>query len=265
MNYYSHHIGDFDRATRHLTRVERSVYRDLLDVYYDTESPLTLDAKSLCRKIIARSDEESTAVEQMLNEFFTKTPTGWYHARCEEEIEAYRNSNSQKSAAGKASAAKRALKRQEALNGIPTLVEQTFNGTPTNQEPVTSNQEPEKTNTPIPPEGGEKEKIKESAIELKTYLGKCRADGEQPIPAGDIVFDYIERVGIPEDFLRLQWMEFKDRYTMPGAKRYKAWKTVFLKSVKGNWFKIWYVNSDGQYVLTTVGQQANRNHKGTAQ
>jgi uncharacterized protein YdaU (DUF1376 family) len=147
MNYYSHHIGDFDRATRHLTRLERSIYRDLLDVYYDTEEPLTLDLAALCRKIIARGNEEVTAVEQTLNEFFTKTPTGWYHERCEEELEAYRSSTSQKSVAGKASAAKRALKRQQAMNGIPTTVatsvEQPSNGTPTNQEPITNNHKPE--------------------------------------------------------------------------------------------------------------------------
>jgi uncharacterized protein YdaU (DUF1376 family) len=156
VNFYPHHIGDFDRATRHLMRIERSIYRDLLDVYYDTEQQLTLELPILCRKIIARTSEEVTAVEQVLNEFFTKTPTGWYHERCEEEIEAYRSSTSQKSVAGKASAAARALKKQEALNGVATgvttdvttYVEQPNNGTPTNQEPRTINQEPEKTTTP---------------------------------------------------------------------------------------------------------------------
>lgn len=150
LKYYAHHIGDFDRATRHLSRIERSVYRDLIDLYYDTEQQLSLDVSSLCRRIIARTNEESTAVEQVLNEFFTKTPTGWYHDRCEEEIEAYRASNSQKSAAGKASAAKRAAKREHALNGnsttvaatVATTVEQASNGSATNQEPVTINQEP---------------------------------------------------------------------------------------------------------------------------
>ena len=138
MNYYSHHMGDFDRATRHLTRVERSIYRDLIEVYYDTEKELTLDMAALCRKVIARTNEEATAVEQVLNEFFIKTPTGWFHSRCDEEIEAYHNSTTQKSAAGKASAAKREQKRQQALNGNSTPVEQTLNGTPTNQEPLTN-------------------------------------------------------------------------------------------------------------------------------
>jgi uncharacterized protein YdaU (DUF1376 family) len=144
MNYYSHHIGDFDRATRHLTRIERSIYRDLLDVYYDTEQPLTLDLPALQRKVIARTNEEATAVEQVLSEFFTQTPAGWYHDRCEEELEAYRASNTQKSIAGKASAAKRASKRQQALNGNPTAVETPLNVRGTalqltnNQEPITN-------------------------------------------------------------------------------------------------------------------------------
>lgn len=142
MNYYQFHIGDFDRATRHLTRIERSIYRDLMDVYYDTEQALTLDMTALCRRVIARTDEEATAVEQVLNEFFTKTPDGWYHIRCESVIEEYHASTSQKSAAGRASAAKREAKRQQALNGKSTVVETPFNGTPTNQEPLTINQEP---------------------------------------------------------------------------------------------------------------------------
>lgn len=142
MNYYPHHIGDFDRATRHLTRVERSVYRDLLDVYYDTEEQLIQDEKVLCRKILAHSPDEQEAVRNVLNEFFHLTPNGWYNDRCEAEIESYRKSTTQKSIAGKASAAARATKREQAINGITTAVEQTLNGTPTNQEPITKNQKP---------------------------------------------------------------------------------------------------------------------------
>lgn len=150
MKYYSHNIGDFDKATRHLTRIERSVYRDLIELYYDTEAMLPLDTAWLCRKIIARSDEEATAVQQALNEFFTKTPTGWFHDRCEAELDLYRANNSQKSQAGKASAAARAAKRQQAINGsstpvaatVGTPVQQTSNGTPTNHKPITNNHKP---------------------------------------------------------------------------------------------------------------------------
>lgn len=146
MKHYPHHIGDFDKATRHLTRIERSVYRDLIDLYYDTEQRLTLDMAALCRRIIARSNEESTAVEQVLNEFFTKTETGWYHDRCETEIEAYRANNSQRAQAGKASAEAKRLKRQQALNELPTSVERPLNPVATNVNGASTNQS---TNQPI--------------------------------------------------------------------------------------------------------------------
>lgn len=134
MRSYQHHIGDFNHATRHLTRIERSIYRDLIELYYDTEQQLPDDLSWICRKIVA--NECSTDVERLLNEFFTKTPDGWYHERCEHEIERYRSVNSQKALAGKASAAKRAEKLQQALNGRSATVH--------NQEPITNNQEPVK-------------------------------------------------------------------------------------------------------------------------
>ncbi len=161
MNYYPHHIGDFNSATRHLTRIERSVYRDLIELYYDTEEALTLDFNALCRLIIARSDEERTAVEQVLNEFFTQTEQGWFHSRCDEEIQKYHANRQAKSAAGKASAARRAQKTakkpntsasdvEHQFNSEPTHVEQPLNECATNQEPITNNQEPEEKNNTAP-------------------------------------------------------------------------------------------------------------------
>lgn len=102
---------------------------------------------------MARTEEEVAAVVAVLSEFFHETPSGWYHDRCEEELESYRKSTSQKSIAGKASAAARATKRQQAINGISTAVEQASNGTPTNQEPVTTNQEPVTKEKKAPPIG----------------------------------------------------------------------------------------------------------------
>lgn len=162
MKFYSHHIGDFDKATRHLTRIERSIYRDLLDLYYDTETQISLDLKAVCRLVLARSNEESTAVEQVLNEFFTETPTGWYHDRCEAEIASYHTNTSQKAVAGRASAEAKRLKKIQALNGESTDVQQPLksveaagNGTPTNHKPVTTNHKPvtkgEKAQAPVLP------------------------------------------------------------------------------------------------------------------
>jgi len=151
MNYYPHHIGDFNNATRHLTRVERSVYRDIIDLYYDTESPLKNDIKLICRKIIAVSEDEVTAVEQVLNEFFTVVNGCYENARCKKTIDEYQNSISNKSKAGKASAKARKAaksrkpKAKKAAEKNLTGVEQVLNRCSTgvdNQEPRTKNQEP---------------------------------------------------------------------------------------------------------------------------
>jgi hypothetical protein len=115
--------------------------------------------------------------------------------------------------------------------------------------------------TPHTPQGGQPvEQKRKAAVSLQTFLADCRSTGAKPIPDDDPVFVYADKVKLPADFLSLQWREFKDRYQTPDSKRYKAWRTVFLKSVKANWFKLWFVGADGNYTLTTVGQQAQRNH-----
>ncbi|WP_045952832.1 YdaU family protein [Achromobacter xylosoxidans] len=167
MNYYPHHIGDFNSATRHLTRLERSVYRDMLDLYYDTEAPLTPDMDVLCRLLIARSNEERTAVEQVLNEFFTETEEGWRHSRCDSEIEKYHAQREAKSAAGKASAAKRAQKSQRPLSSRSAPVEQPNHDCATNQN---QNQNQEKNIPPTPRKRGQG--FDASAIELPDWLDR---------------------------------------------------------------------------------------------
>lgn len=189
MYHYQHHIGDFNNATRHLSRIERALYRDLIELYYDTESQLPDDIAWICRRIIA--NECSTDVQRLLNEFFTKTPTGWYHDRCEHEIDRFRSSTSQKAAAGRSSAAKRAEKMQQALNGNSTGVQRAFNGTPTNQEPITVNQEPI-TNNPekqSPPSGSSVEKWHAATCDLPVTINppawsawcKYKSESKKPI------------------------------------------------------------------------------------
>lgn len=87
MNYYPHHIGDYITATAHLSMVEDGAYRRLLDLYYSSEKQLPLDRKALYRLVRARSPEEQEAVDIVTEEFFIETGAGWFHARCDEEIE----------------------------------------------------------------------------------------------------------------------------------------------------------------------------------
>lgn len=285
MYYYSHHIGDFNNATRHLTRIERSVYRDLLELYYETEQPLALDQAALCRKIIARSNEEVTAVEQVLNEFFTETSTGWFHNRCEEEIEAFKSTVSAKSAAGRASAEKRRQEKEEKLaklnkettkaqqnkNGCSTDVQHQLDGCTTDEQ-LTSNHEPLTNINTAPeseadiPDGSAKRKSKPT-VTLKTFMENCKANGESVIADYQPLLTYAGSVNLPEEMLVLCWEEFKVRYLPDGpsaTKRYKDWRIVFLTAVKENWLKIWWVEPDGTFSLTTRGKQAEMAHREAA-
>lgn len=247
MKHYPHHIGDFDRATRHLTRIERSIYRDLIDLYYDTEQRLTLDMPALCRRIIARSNEESTAVEQVLNEFFTETPTGWYHVRCEEEIEAYRANTSQKAMAGKASAEAKRLKKLQALNGNQTPVEQPLNsvetddnGTPTNHQPSTINQEDISSgSTSIPTISAEPDQPKLKLVS-KTIPDCPHADilalWAEKLPAAIQPADWNEK---RQQALRSRWREKSNRQKLD-------WWARFFEYIAQSDFLMGRTNTPGR-------------------
>jgi uncharacterized protein YdaU (DUF1376 family) len=152
MHYYSHHVGDYHRDTAHLSILEHGVYRLLMDSYYSTERPLPSDHTVLCRIVRAVSKAERDAVAMIAASFFTNDGGMLKHNRIERELEVYHIQRQQCIKAGKASAAKRnsVTKGQRAFNGRSTGVdsplEQNGNGeaneSPTNQEPVTINQEP---------------------------------------------------------------------------------------------------------------------------
>jgi len=115
MNHYPHHIGDFNNATRHLTRVERSLYRDLLDLYYDTETPLPAgDIHRLARRVCCEQ-ADIPALETVLNEFFALDGDVYRHERCDKEIARYHSQISTARKAGQASAQRRSNARSTAV------------------------------------------------------------------------------------------------------------------------------------------------------
>ncbi len=160
MNHYPHHIGDFNNGTRHLTRIERSIYRDLIELYYDTESPLNGDIEVLQRRIIARSEEEKAALVAVLGEFFTLQDGSYFHARCEEELTRY------KALADRAS--KGASKRwgnKHMLNDARALPKHTTSNANQNQEP-----EPRTNIIPPTPKGDEVSKAKKQEQFSEAFL-----------------------------------------------------------------------------------------------
>ena len=169
MNHYPHHIGDFNSATRHLTFVERALYRELLDLYYDTEQALISDVTRLARRVRANTEEQIAALKSVLDEFFVLTDEGWFNARCSDEIRSFQSKAEQQSRAGKASAAKRRAKRPVPKGGAsaaaftsvrdggasdtgPTTVERPLNDRATNQN-QNQNQNHERKETSSPKGG----------------------------------------------------------------------------------------------------------------
>lgn len=96
---------------------------------------------------------------------------------------------------------------------------------------------------------------KSKPLPLSDWLAQCAASGVKAVPDDDPVRSYAAKAGIPDDYLRLCWFEFRDRYTQPDAKAYADWRAVFRNAVRGNWMKLWFVK-DGCYQLTTAGIQA---------
>ena len=135
MNYYQHHIGDFNNATRHLSRLERSIYRDLLDLYYDLEKPLQLDFEKLARRIMVEDGDRAT-MRDVLNEFFVLQDDGYHNARADREIASFQRM----AIGGKMGAAKRWAKGSDSPP-IATPLEPQAKAN-ANHEPVTMNHEP---------------------------------------------------------------------------------------------------------------------------
>lgn len=89
MNYYEHHIGDYIKATAHLSMVEDAAYRRLIDAYYTREIPLPAEKKACHRLARAFSKVEKDAVDTVLEEFFVLESDGWHQKRCDKELEKY--------------------------------------------------------------------------------------------------------------------------------------------------------------------------------
>lgn len=141
MNYYEHHLGDYDGATAHLSWLEDCAYRRLICLYYRNEGPIPSDVKQACRLVRAASKQERGAVQQVLSEFFELQGDGWHHKRCDEEVTRFQ----QKSQKARESVSKRWANRD--ANDVPTQSERNTNVDtnvlPTNNEGNTPRARPQ--------------------------------------------------------------------------------------------------------------------------
>jgi uncharacterized protein YdaU (DUF1376 family) len=137
MHYYQFNIGDYLKHTAHLTPMEDLAYRRLLDIYYDTETPIPNNIPRVSR--LLRIDAE--VVKTVLDEFFQLTEFGYKNHRADVEIAAYHS-----------------FLQKQKLNGIkggrPKKTQGIAKPNPTetqnnpNQQPLTTNHKPNKLPTP---------------------------------------------------------------------------------------------------------------------
>lgn len=136
--YMQLYVADYLADTPHLTTEEHGAYLLLIFNYWQTGRPLP---KSRLAGIAKLSNERWTDVERSLNEFFLDTGSEWVHERIERDLEVVKSAQTQRVAAGNASAAKRALekalKNQMASDLRSTTVQRKSNDRLTNKDKET--------------------------------------------------------------------------------------------------------------------------------
>lgn len=90
MNFFDHHINDYDEATSHLSAREDGIYHRLLRKYYAKEKPLPNDVAKLQRWTRCRDDEDRQAVIDVLEEFFELREDGYHQKTCDEVLGRYK-------------------------------------------------------------------------------------------------------------------------------------------------------------------------------
>lgn len=259
MNYYKRHIGDYAAKAGHLTPLEHGVYGLLIDAYYNREeAPTKAEAIRWAR---ARTDDELAALDAVLAEFFIEIDGRFTQKRVEEELAQFRVrqevNRSLGAKGGKANAkriASETLSEQEANREA--------NDKPSHKPLATSHKPEEKQQQEPGADAPPIRKAKKAKRAEQTFADWTASLGDaDAIPATDPVFDYAAKVGLPGEFVQLAWAWFDTTYGAGGdrqTKTYADWRAVFRKAVAGGWPKYWGINRQGEYYLTTEGEQARR-------
>lgn len=137
MHYYQFNIGDYNKHTMHLSPIEDITYRRLLDMYYDTESPIPTDIPWVSRRLRI----EAGIVKAMLIEFFECTENGYINRRADAEIASYHGFLEKQKLNGIKGG------RPKKTHGIPKPNPSLTQNNP-KQQTLNTKQEPNKLHTP---------------------------------------------------------------------------------------------------------------------
>ncbi|MDT0496848.1 hypothetical protein RM530_05655 [Algiphilus sp. W345] len=103
-------------------------------------------------------------------------------------------------------------------------------------------------------------RAKKSEVTFSEFEQRCIDNGEDAMPADHAVFRYASRINLSVEFLHLAWLVFYGRFR-DSPKRYRDWRATFKNYVERGWLGLWYIDKQtGEYLLTTAGMQAAREH-----
>lgn len=106
-------------------------------------------------------------------------------------------------------------------------------------------------------------KAKKAECTLAEYMQRCEQDGVDSVPAEHYVWSQAEKIGLSPDLVHLEWAVFKDKYTNGSktkSKKYADWLQTFANAITGGWHKLYFIQADGQVVLTSTGRAAAKLH-----
>jgi uncharacterized protein YdaU (DUF1376 family) len=225
VNYYSFHIGDYISNTVHLTPLEDLAYRRLLDLYYQTEAPITTDMKALARRI--RLDHD--VIESVLSEFFELTEYGHENSRCNKELARIAKVSAKRSEAAKCRWNANAQQKQSKCNasGMHT------------QDPLPKTQDPlPKKNTRVkydPQFDGLWKIYGLKGNKKPAYAEWQKLDDQDKDDAAKAVPDYL--LETPERTLRKDMERYFSNRTWEGVLERKAAGTLNIPNDPSKWYE----------------------------
>lgn len=142
--YMQLYVADYLADTMHLSTEEHGAYLLIIFNYWQTGKPIP---KPRLPKIARLSNDRWVSAETSLSEFFNEVDDEWVHERIEIDLEVVRTAQTQRVAAGKASAEAR---KQAAKTGIAKARNDrsTTAGNPLNENATNIEEKREEENNP---------------------------------------------------------------------------------------------------------------------
>lgn len=132
MKYYQHHIGDFKKDTSYLSHEERSIYLEMLWLYYDEEKPLPKDIELIAFKVQSTVEK----VKLLLSLYFDEDDECYRHKRIDAELNAIFNKSESARRSAKARWDNDSMRTHDERNANAMRIDATHNPLPITHNPI---------------------------------------------------------------------------------------------------------------------------------